>query len=664
MNNYDLLKLLGKIDRKYYDEAIGSDPQKPLRIDVSRKPIKWYQIAAPIAACLLLGVGIIAAPRVIDHIGTTESYPDVVISEPTVSTSDPTISNDPTAEPELTEFYEHYPIADLNYIPESTEGNDTAPNVTLSVTKYGEFDICLTGDGVYRIPDSDYIRSEKLSICLVKGSECYSHVDFEQDFTLYAGYIPQADIFELSGHTVGACVKFFSINDYKLSLLKGKIDKKVLSEELEQQEDYLIDRQNGYKYVFDFDSFDDPSWEGNNFMTYYPKIEEDPTINFTNYYPYLYEEDLPVFDGDPTDEQMKLAVKRAMIDEFTVDKNGTSDDYRYTKAALVAENLYTTPIDKKNHAARGENLAIVMYKDNKLLKKIDLAPDYEQTIVYDMAGYPSYVDQYTISGCTVMFFNRSCFAAVTENGELTLLKGLMPDGTISAKVSYIPQHKFFSQTENSLIDIYGGYEYRFFPENFKYTDPTPQQAHFTVSDDISEFNSKYTNGHVYNNTEENIPMPDVSGYNKVLGTQADLDRWNAFIASCWDSYINSEDPPIITCVSKSESRQLSTGKEVYTIFSDIRSSEFGLLEKFPTPDEPEPYDPTVPAPTGNSGFGTEGRRAPEVFAFDSDGNMLFSVYIPNEEYVLVTFNGSSESYLFSSEGTNVNFIIDRLESYY
>ncbi|MDE7229934.1 MAG: hypothetical protein K2N56_05585, partial [Oscillospiraceae bacterium] len=67
MNNTQLFEILGEIDNKFYDEALGGDTEKPLKIDTSRKPLKWYHIAAPIAACLVLGVGIFTISRFLDR---------------------------------------------------------------------------------------------------------------------------------------------------------------------------------------------------------------------------------------------------------------------------------------------------------------------------------------------------------------------------------------------------------------------------------------------------------------------------------------------------------------------------------------------------------------------------------------------------------------------
>lgn len=657
MNKNQLFNLLTQLDDRYYEEALGGDPAKPLRIDVSRKPVKWYRIAAPIAACLIIGAGIIAAPRVIDRIRTTTSDPDPNVSIPAISdpdavVSDPNVSSDSTGAdfpPELSDYYEHYPVIDLSELTGNEPTDETGADLTLSVTKYKDCDICLTGNGVYRISDSDILHAENYSISLIKDGERYSHIDIGNDFSLYAGYIPQPDIFDLSGHTVGACIKLFSIKDYKLSLLKGTIERKVVSDELEQQDDALIDRQNGYKYVFNFESFDDPEWKNMNFITYYPKIEDDPTINLTHYYPYLNEDKLPYFKLDPTEEDKKLMVKRAILEEFTLDTNGSSDNYRHTKVALVAEDLYRYYGDEASYIARGKNLAIIMYRDNKLLKKIDLAPDYERTTVNTInTAFPW---QYRIGGYTIALFNRSCFVAITEDGEMTLLKGLMPDGTMNTEVRYKHISEHLAQDGDSLVDIEGGFEYRFHPENFKYTNPSAAQAHFTVIDDLSEFDSKPTDGHIYNIGEKNIPMPDISGYNAVLGTQADLDRWNSFISSM--------ERPLITCISVGKSKQMDLNKEMYITFRIIQDAKLGLLDELPDPSlyqNPIVYDPEMQSDR-------TGRRAPEFFGYDSSGNLLFSLYFYNEEFVQVTFDGSKDSYIFDARGSGISEADNYMDDY-
>lgn len=244
MNNYDLLNLLGKIDRKYYDEALGGDPQKPLRIDVSRKPVKWYHIAAPIAACLVICLGVIFLPHAIGNIQTGNSEPVSAVSDPNSqnssnsqdkdnssnsqdqenssdsrdednssnsqdqenssdsgdqenssnsreqsNSSDPQTPSTPVV---IENYYEEYPMYDPESVPKLgsdfgyfvRNGSDIKAedrvNTTFIVKKFGEYDICLTGATIYRPYDNEYVDAEHMGLSLVKDGIRVSYAEFPE----------------------------------------------------------------------------------------------------------------------------------------------------------------------------------------------------------------------------------------------------------------------------------------------------------------------------------------------------------------------------------------------------------------------------------------------------------------------------------------------------
>ncbi len=302
MNSYDLLNLLGKIDRKYYDEALGGDPQKPLKIDVSRKPVKWYQIAAPLAACLVVAAGIIIAPRIIDHIRTAD--PNIVISDPDVSISEPTFISDPKS------YYDDYPLLDYTEIPlynSFDEVIDVSPtNMTVSVTKYGDYDVCISAENVFFIEyptDHRAVYAKNICLNLVKNGERISYAKFpdkkippsEETNTKYDYEVspynePKSTvkIYELNGineqygFTAAAALlggseeagAFFLIKDEKITLLHGTdiagedSGALTLSEDLTADGVRITDNGNGREYQFDLDTFSDITADVPNYSTH------------------------------------------------------------------------------------------------------------------------------------------------------------------------------------------------------------------------------------------------------------------------------------------------------------------------------------------------------------------------------------------------------------
>ncbi len=61
MSNIELFNLLGEIDDKFYEEVLGGDSEKPMKISVAKQPFSIKRLMIPIAACLAVIVGIGAA---------------------------------------------------------------------------------------------------------------------------------------------------------------------------------------------------------------------------------------------------------------------------------------------------------------------------------------------------------------------------------------------------------------------------------------------------------------------------------------------------------------------------------------------------------------------------------------------------------------------------
>lgn len=649
MNKNQLFNLLTQLDDRYYEEALGGDPAKPLRIDVSRKPVKWYRIAAPIAACLIIGAGVIAAPRVIDRIRAASS-------DPIASGSNSTSSSDPTSAAEPKGYYALYPMLDENKVPviRNTDAAtaDNTVNMTLSVAEYGEYDVCVTGDGIFRTTEGALsgLYMQKMSISLVKDGELLSSavIDGGDTSDLWGcyteSYAKTPAVYEFSDCGVAVYERFFGIKDDKITLLNGRsIDSTGVNslyyidcdDVFVQTGDSLIDKNRGREYRFSFDTFGDTSGNADNFTELFYDIEDGSAIDVSDYYPMFTLKKLPAFDKEPSADDTANTIKRGMLREITLDTADTDRTDDDTKAALVGEHLYAV-----NDIIHGDNLAVILYRGDKLLKKVGLAPSYKQTTV---DGNSDMLQKYRFDGYTVILINGSCFAAVTDDDGLILLKGLKHDGALGFAITPVKGTQKLVQTGNSLFDVPNGIEYRFSPDNFKYDDPAAEQAHFTVIDSSSENAPQLTNGRVYNRNEDNIPIPDVSGYSRVLGTEEDRFRWKSFI---W-----SAKPAVLTAVSTGDGRQLPN-KTIYLILDRIQKTEFWLTKQFPD------------TPAGGGYGSAAARRAPEIFGFDSNGNMLFSLYIPNEEYVQVTFGGSQESYIFGISREDIYFITNYLDHSY
>lgn len=320
MNNYDLLKLLGKIDRKYYDEALGSDPQKPLRIDVSRKPVKWYRIAAPIAACLLLGVGVIAISR---FIGNGESKIPIS-SLPTESNSQPISSNSsaPTNESNSTpanesdptsidtnSFYELYPTFDPEKVPTVSSADNIPEKINASLVTLWASDTsewCVTAETLFRLEsEPDTIYAENAYLCLVEDGECVSQAEFpaSQNQTSSPGkfafstdretvltrypIVGNAIILAQLGDIGETCV-FFCANDDKVTLLRGtdivgNIGATITPPSGAVRIDGYSLKDDHREYRFDLDTLDNISADTPNYSTHFSSVTGKLSYNYWLY---------------------------------------------------------------------------------------------------------------------------------------------------------------------------------------------------------------------------------------------------------------------------------------------------------------------------------------------------------------------------------------------
>lgn len=311
MTNYDLLKILGNIDRKYYDEALGGAPEKPLKIDVSRKPVGWYRIAAPAAACLVAAAGVvIAVPRIIDAINVNDPITSLpTISEP-ANTSDPTSSmpavSEPTVISEPRGYYDDYPLFSGEDIPLYASFDDVIDLETantISVTKYGDYDVCISAENIFCFEHpldnrSDYAKN--ICLNLVKDNKRISYARFPtppasgNDRYDYEISPDRADIdnksgieiYELNGSVIAAALlgggdnagAFFSIKDEKITLLRGtditgeSLGALNLSEKLTANGSSVTDNENGREYRFDLDTLDNISDDTPNFSTHFTGI--------------------------------------------------------------------------------------------------------------------------------------------------------------------------------------------------------------------------------------------------------------------------------------------------------------------------------------------------------------------------------------------------------
>lgn len=262
MKKDQLLDMLGEIDNKYLEEALGGDPEKPIKLNVSRAPVKWYHIAASIAACFVLCAGVFILSRSVDQslvgpdVSSTSTSGSSTISDSgsqstssggtqssssnstesssssgtqSSSTSSQSSSTGGTQSSSSTRenpttgggdesgpvggggFYSDFPPFDSVNVP-------TVPNIssvvseivsaTLYTTKFGEYDVSVIAGTIFRVErDPDTIYAEELALCLVRNGQDISRALFPNT---------DPELAELGRHAIGANAGYISVNIFEM----------------------------------------------------------------------------------------------------------------------------------------------------------------------------------------------------------------------------------------------------------------------------------------------------------------------------------------------------------------------------------------------------------------------------------------------------------------
>ena len=83
MKNTELFDILGSIDDKFYDEALGGDSERPMQIRIKNPAFSIKNVVVPVAACLAVAAGIGVTAHFLNKAGFVD--PNVTTSSDTVS---------------------------------------------------------------------------------------------------------------------------------------------------------------------------------------------------------------------------------------------------------------------------------------------------------------------------------------------------------------------------------------------------------------------------------------------------------------------------------------------------------------------------------------------------------------------------------------------------
>lgn len=645
MKNTQLFDLLGEIDNKFLDETIGGDSEKPLKIDTSREPVRWYRIAAPIAACLVIGAGVFAGLRL----------------------------RNPSADPPLDSNNSGY----VSIGPASAIEADLEACKQMILDKYPDVSSFST-----RIMDINFDGIDE-AVVLPNGGDSCIHVFSKQN-----GEMIETGIIDTAQH--GNCLKDLGeLKEYDpfVHLEAGDHYWYYHCKYVDKNMDNFIesiaritydDLSYGIKfpvaaYAFGY------SYNGNNIKNLTLKKDweyshddlnlgigtDSGTEISRNEFASLWEKHIPYEELDPTiiahleehdpykehadeyqfitDEKLHVMDSTSSVDMSRVIKRAIIEGIHYGDRSyvyLTGENVFRLAEDGEDYI-RMDKMSITFNApgSDTITAQVDLDlidvddTDGSHGKIITRSTYKTtnnhMFELYRLDDVDIIAVGNSdyirsdgnaCnFVALTKAGKLILLKGIYQNDTVSPRVDITNK---FTVSGNSLIDTERGVEFRFFPEMFEqYDDPDAEHAHFKCFD-YEEPAQTVKGGTAYNtmdNPTEYAKVPRMEGVHENYdGTQEDLDRWNSFIASVDPAVIHTAgwlDAPTHSLSDKDATMLLNTLKTAQLTLSNHKN-------------EPSP-----------SGGGSS------IIGCDSDGSVLFEAYW-NDHWISVTFDDSGKSYYF------------------
>ncbi len=649
MKKTQLFDLLGEIDNKFLDEAVGADSEKPLKINTSREPVRWYHIAAPIAACLVLGAGVFTVLRfrnlpATSQTGSTDSG-SIINSEPVVVGPASAVKTDLEVckqmilekFPDISDFSTR--IMDINFdgIDEAVvlpNGGDSCIHVFSKQSgEMTETGIINTAEHGNCLKDLSELKEYDPSVHLEAGDHYwYYHCKYvDQNMDCFIDSIARITYDGLSygiDFPVAAYALSYSHNGYNIKDLTLKKDWEYYHDEFQMGIGFALGTEISRNEFASLWEKHIPYEELDPKFTAYLE-EHDPYKEHADTYQFITEEKLHVMDSTSSVD-MSRVLKRALIEGIHYGDRS----YVY----LTGENVFRLAEDGEDYI-RMDKMSVIFNDYDTITAQVDLdLIDVDETDgshgkIIARSTYKTTNDfmfeLYRLDDVDIIAVGNSgyirsdsnaCnFVALTKAGKLILLKGIYQDDTVSARVDTSNK---LTVSGNSLIDTERGVEFQFFPEMFEqYADPDAEHAHFKCLDYEAPAPT-VKGGTAYNTLDdpsEFAKVPRMEGvHENEDGTQEDLDRWNSFISSV--------DPAVIHTAAWLDVPTHSLSDKDAGMLLDLLKTAKLTLGKHKD----------KPLPVGGSS---------RIIGCDSDGNVLFEASW-NDHWLIVTFDDSGKSYNF------------------
>lgn len=486
MTNVGLFDLLGQIDSKFYDEVLGGDPEKPIKISTAGKSFSVKRLILPIAVCLVLAIGAVF----------TVNYLKAPVYTVDISLEAKKLYLDEY--PELKQ-YENSGLAVRSRVMDiNCDGVDEI----FVVTGTGEAPPQIYSETESGIEKTGELEMTTFGTKLTDPEQLFYYDNDGQRYWYYS-YIcyngEEGDVNDILVHAA-ARINYDGVNyftDFPLGY--GSLDAEGAGKKYAKDLQFSLSDGIPFRGYVTEKRFNEISadefrilWEKH---TYLPDIITD----FYDEYPALplSEEDIPYSDAPFDDAIPKARISALPYGEYDIWLLGENVHRRENQFNGI---FFTTAMD------------VALVKDRKIVSKESVVLDNDYTSVKDgkyiqfIIGNGSYFCLYDLKDTAIIAYVdkygfESNFFAV-KDGRIILLRGTI--NSDSGEIGHNVHASIGLQVlGNTLIDSNNGMIYSFNPEAF---DKDPNIApHFTTrKTEADDFGiDKYV--HYAPNFEEMVP---------------------------------------------------------------------------------------------------------------------------------------------------------------
>lgn len=490
MKNTELFDLLGKIDDKFYDEALGGDTERPVEIMIKRPAFSIKNVILPAAACLAVAAGIVTTVHFLNKAdiidpnpAASNTIPDVVLENPDITDAD----------------IEECKALLKDRFPNIDEHMSEDIKAKFFRTADIDFDGCDEVLIVPNVKNSSLFIFDKTADGMIETAQLdeYNQYDLENIYK-----------YEQDGE------RYWYYYDYRVNELSNGdwLRINTMARIKFENGEYFIDNPLSYGNSFEVNNEAPKQWFFNTDRLDLSRLTEVPSFDVT---PEEFKEKWSAHTGLPNfnyyttfDEEYPFwseieipVVESSHLSAENYPQNATLSviDLGEYKLYLTASGVFRFADSQNSKGFWASSLGLDLVKDDKSVSGDGVS--FFSAVKSGFANYylyypdiaPSYLKLYQLDDCYVAVFG---YVNNEEFGWESNFFGIK-DGVVTKLFStdgngwFVNAPLELAVSGNSLIDIDNGIEYSFNPDAFTgnpYETPHFTTKQFTSDDEFPPYN--------------------------------------------------------------------------------------------------------------------------------------------------------------------------------